>query len=306
MPSAPAVPYGPWVAVWKRRMARWVDQHNTDHPDAQIDVPAGFRARTWYWGEHAQALATSVKAAAGVPKPDGRLDGALRRILRHVKAGDDLTPPYLGIDVSNHQATIDWHAVASDAQHVRFAWLKATEGRTFVDAYYGRNRRETADVGITSGAYSFVHPGTVDQGIAQMAHLLRTAGYKPGDLAPVIDWELEAAATPSQRPTLEACAVYLRRKTGAWPVIYGGAYVLGPMNLDRSSPLASCPLWLPAYGPNDGKRHPTQIPTVPQPWRTGSGIAVHQYTSNGTVDGVPGPVDMNHALAPLSTLRGAR
>ena len=41
------------------------------------------------------------------------------------------------IDVSNHQGLIDWSEVAAD--HVGFAYVKATEGKTFVDPYFARN-----------------------------------------------------------------------------------------------------------------------------------------------------------------------
>src|SRR5207342_1891362 len=47
------------------------------------------------------------------------------------------TPPagaLPGIDVSRHQGTIDWSLVASSG--TRFAFAKATEGRTYVDPMY--------------------------------------------------------------------------------------------------------------------------------------------------------------------------
>lgn len=291
--------YGTWVRVWKRRMAAFVETYNAHHQDDPIDIPRGFNPDTRYWGPHAQALAQIVKKRAGVDEPDGRLDGALRKILRKVQI--DAVPPFYGIDVSNHNGTIDWADVAADPKKIRFVWAKATEGDSFVDAYYDRNRAGAKKHGLAFGAYSFVHEGSVSYGVAQMKHLLSVADYKPGDLAPCIDWERPGGATPDQVATLEACVRYVRNETGVFPVIYGGAYVLGPMRIPRTSVIRRCVLWLPWYGPNDGGRYPNLAPPIPQPWKAWD---VHQYTSNGSVEGIVGRVDMNYSRVPLSKLRG--
>src|SRR3954469_22613633 len=56
-----------------------------------------------------------------------------------------------GIDVSHHQGTINWDAVAGDG--VEFAWMKATEGATFRDASFARNWHQAGAAGLARGAY---------------------------------------------------------------------------------------------------------------------------------------------------------
>lgn len=293
--------YGPWVRTWKRRLAAFVATYNAAHQDDPIKVPPEFNPNTLYWGPHAQELARLVKKRAGVDEPDGRLDGALRKILRKVAL--DVAPPFLGIDVSNHNGTIDWRDVAADSKRIRFAYAKATERTGFVDAYYARNKAGAKKNGIAFGAYAYVHPGSADYGIAQMKHFLAVANYEPTDLAPAIDWEESAGAVPAQLATLEACVEYVRKETGVFPVIYGGAYILRGLNAPRSSVLRRCVLWLPWYGRNDGGRYPDAQPPLPSPWPNWD---VHQFTSSGSVEGIVGRVDLNYSRVPLSKLRGAK
>ena len=59
----------------------------------------------------------------------------------------------LGVDVSHYQSEIDWPAVA--AAGVRFAYVKATEGATFLDPRFLDNVAKARDAGITVGAYHF-------------------------------------------------------------------------------------------------------------------------------------------------------
>src|SRR5437868_3931860 len=51
-----------------------------------------------------------------------------------------------GIDVSNHQGLIDWPEVAAD--HVSYAYVKATEGDDFVDKRFTQNWTGAASAGL--------------------------------------------------------------------------------------------------------------------------------------------------------------
>jgi GH25 family lysozyme M1 (1,4-beta-N-acetylmuramidase) len=61
-----------------------------------------------------------------------------------------------GIDVSNHQRTVDWPAIAS--ARARFAYVKTTEGLKFEDPYYGKNRDGAKKNGIYVGGYHYALP----------------------------------------------------------------------------------------------------------------------------------------------------
>ena len=290
---------GPWVRTWKQRMQVYAI-------DNDVDIPTGFIAKTIWWGPYAEMLAKRVKLKAGIRKPDGKLDGDLRKILRNVDVST-LKPPYTGIDVSNHQAFIDWNAVRGDAQNIKFAWAKCTEGATFVDRWYDNNKTGARKNKIKFGAYAWIKPGTVSYVVSQIDHLLDHIDYKKGDLAPAIDWEETAAASPAYVNALEAGVNRIHEKLGVWPVMYGGYYVLAPMRIPSNSVIKNCPLWLPAYGRNDGGRYESAIPGVPTPWKNflnplAKGWDVHQYTSNGRVSGIPGPVDMNYSIVRIEDL----
>ena len=91
-----------------------------------------------------------------------------------------------GIDVSNHQGQIDWSRVAAD--DVGYAYVKATEGKTFVDAYYARNVAAAEKAGVHVGAYHFF--SLCSSGRDQADAFLRTAPPRPTALPPAVDLEI--------------------------------------------------------------------------------------------------------------------
>src|SRR5262245_14798327 len=75
----------------------------------------------------------------------------------HVTAPEVAAAHLPGIDVSNHQGTVNWTAVKNSG--ITFAFAKATEGTTFTDAFINQNIAGMKRVGIIPGAYHFAHPG---------------------------------------------------------------------------------------------------------------------------------------------------
>jgi len=61
--------------------------------------------------------------------------------------------PVRGVDVSHHNGRVDWPRIRA-AGYV-FAYLKATEGATFRDRTFLRNRTEATRAGLVTGAYHF-------------------------------------------------------------------------------------------------------------------------------------------------------
>ncbi len=109
-------------------------------------------------------------------------------------SGTSLTvPPRVtpGIDVSHHQGNVNWHAVAEAG--VSFAFVKATDGDTFVDPQFSTNWTGIKDAGIMRGAYHFFRPARpVDSQVENFVRTIRETG--DGDLPSVLD--LEEAPTP--------------------------------------------------------------------------------------------------------------
>ena len=58
-----------------------------------------------------------------------------------------------GIDVSHYQGDIDWASI--EKQGIDFAYIKATEGSSYVDEYYETNRNKAEEAGMRIGFYHF-------------------------------------------------------------------------------------------------------------------------------------------------------
>jgi lysozyme len=102
--------------------------------------------------------------------------------------------PVQGIDVSHHQGPIDWAAVRK--QGMAFAYVKATEGRDWVDRRHADNMREAREAGLLAGAYHFF--SFCRDGAEQARNFLAHADIRAGDLVPVLD--VETAGNCSGRP----------------------------------------------------------------------------------------------------------
>ncbi|MBV9950810.1 MAG: lysozyme M1 (1,4-beta-N-acetylmuramidase) [Acidimicrobiia bacterium] len=103
-----------------------------------------------------------------------------------------------GIDVSNHQGTIDWEQVAAD--NIDFTYIKATEGGDHTDASFARNWRAADRAGLERGAYHFFTLCT--PGLDQARHFLSVVREDPGSLPPAVD--LELAGNCRARPSASA------------------------------------------------------------------------------------------------------
>ena len=93
--------------------------------------------------------------------------------------------PVQGIDVSHHQGSIDWPALAADG--VDFAFIKATEGGDFSDARFKENWQAARAAGVVAGAYHFYTFCRKPQ--EQAAHFIATVPKETGMLAPAVDVE---------------------------------------------------------------------------------------------------------------------
>lgn len=222
--------------------------------------------------------------------------------------------PVLGIDVSNFQgAHIDWdrvkaarvlNPVTGKYEPIRFAYLRAS-GSTYVDASFARNWRECKRVGIRRGPYVAMtgeaYQHSPDAYVAQLRAAIEAGGgWAFGDLPPMLDHEKGQAPSP----TLEQWAANVRVVVGVRDLIrsdmgrragvYAGGYWTGLA--DRLPPalrfaLSDAPLWCPYYG---AVSQPWDC-EVPDEWAPARGghWYIRQYSSQGSVDGIAGNVDMN-------------
>ena len=62
--------------------------------------------------------------------------------------------PVTGVDVSSYQGEIDWEILSS--QNISFAFIKATEGSSFVDEHFAYNYAEARKNRSCSGSISLL------------------------------------------------------------------------------------------------------------------------------------------------------
>lgn len=127
-----------------------------------------------------------------------------------------------GIDVSYAQGKIDWQkvkAMQEDSVHISFAFVKATEGLLTVDPYFKRNWREGPKVGITCGAYHYLHPNK--NGSWQARFFLQNVKMETNDLPAVADIEvLDGTRPQAMRKELQSFLTYVENRTKVKPIIY--------------------------------------------------------------------------------------
>ena len=122
-----------------------------------------------------------------------------------------------GVDVSAHQGRIDWDALAR--ADVRFAYIKATEGGTFVDPRFAANWRDAGRAGVRRGAY---HRFTLCRSAAaQAANFIHTVPRAGDALPPAVDVEnFQDCASRAAVAQIEEFLNALEAHYGARPILY--------------------------------------------------------------------------------------
>lgn len=165
----------------------------------------------------------------------------------------------------------------------RRAFFKLTEGTDFVDGNAIGFIAEARAARFKCGVYHFGHP---DESPTIQAKLFASR-IPPGlELIPYLDIEI---GTPGQqtRIWIKQFLYDFLQIAGKKPGIYSYSSFLQSCQFE--APVA--PLWLAAYGRDDGKQHP--VTSIPHPW---SHLAAHQFTSRATVLGIHGLCDLSNVL----------
>lgn len=191
-----------------------------------------------------------------------------------------------GIDVSEHQGSIDWNAVASDG--IDFAFVRignrgATEGSIYLDKHYEENMAGAAKAGIPLGVYFFSQAITPEEAEEEADFVLSALGGAELSFPVVYDHEpvsgIEGRADKlSRAERTENAVAFCERISAAGyePMIYGNKRDIAWLDMSR---LEGIDVWFAEYGVE-----------------TPSGqfdFTIWQYASDGTVAGIATPVDMN-------------
>jgi len=199
-----------------------------------------------------------------------------------------------GIDVSNHQPTIDWSAVR--ASGVRWTYVLATEGTSFRNPIFASQYVGSYRAGLIRGAYHMAHPLN-SSGAAQARYFLANGGRWSADgrtLPGALDLEQrcgDLAGTRMRAWIVEFQSTY-RAATGRYAVIYTSPSWWRQCVGTWSAGSAAYPLWIANYR--------VSRPTIPAGW---SYYTMWQWTDRGRTDGIPRPVDRNRFNGSLSRLQ---
>ncbi|MEU2718065.1 GH25 family lysozyme [Streptomyces sp. NPDC007205] len=186
-----------------------------------------------------------------------------------------------GLDVSAYQETVDWSAVAADG--ASFAYVKATEGTSYISSRFSQQYDGAAEAGLIRGAYHFARPDK-SSGSAQADYFVDHGGtWRPdGKTLPGV---LDIEATPglstcygvSPAATVRWIASFdaeYRRRTGRNPVINTNTSWWSQCTGNSSAFAATNLIWIGSW---TGTPHP-----LPNGW---SRYAFWQTSDSGTFPG---------------------
>jgi GH25 family lysozyme M1 (1,4-beta-N-acetylmuramidase) len=167
-----------------------------------------------------------------------------------------------GIDVSDYQSS------SYDTDGLSFVFIKATEGRSYINPKLAAQTRRAREAGLVVGFYHFLWPGNLT---AQAAYFVKHAPEKAGDIL-AVDWETTSEGTHASNAQKDLFIRKLKELRPNNPVVlYCNRHYW--LNVDTTS-YAGDGLWIADYV-TAGK------PRIKARWR------FHQYTSD--------PLDKNVA-----------
>jgi GH25 family lysozyme M1 (1,4-beta-N-acetylmuramidase) len=198
------------------------------------------------------------------------------------------TPPAFGVDLSHYNFVTSPAAVR--AAGISFAYLKVTEGTTYVDPTLGLHAGELAGVHIVVGGYHYadVGPSCAAQARWFRSHLTAAGLLRTGDLVPALDLEASGLAH-----TADACVRAFYDTLGAGElVVYSSASWWSTWLHTATWGDRHIVGWVARYNGDPGRPDVAGLPAL---------VAIHQHSSHGLVPGVAGDVDRD-AIIPGHTL----
>ncbi|MGV8832709.1 MAG: GH25 family lysozyme [Devosia sp.] len=189
--------------------------------------------------------------------------------------------PIQGIDVARYQENIDFHTTFQSGIH--FAFMKATEGKDYLDPNFRTNWVRAREAGMPRGAYHFMTWCSLAS--EQADWFVANVPNDPDALPPVLDLEWNHGSScktkPNRADALEKIRYMLdamERHTGKLPIIYTDMTFHRDILEGEYFPNA---FWLRSTAAEPHERYANRTWTF---W---------QWTQTGVVRGVRGEVDRN-------------
>ncbi|MBN2746360.1 MAG: hypothetical protein JXR34_06515 [Bacteroidales bacterium] len=186
-----------------------------------------------------------------------------------------------GIDVSHHNDVIDWQLVREkgriNQKPISFVFIKATEGKSFLDKRYKKNILEARKNGFIVGVYHFYRPEV--NSFEQFTNFKTNVSLKTGDLAPVLDVEIRGNLPFSRYiEGIKNMLELMENHYGIKPILYTSPSFYA--SFMQYPELKKYPLWIASYT-HGAVRQFNEIQ------------AFHQYSDRGKVAGIKTKVDLN-------------
>ena len=192
----------------------------------------------------------------------------------------------LGVDVSVHQDDIDWAKVRKagiDFAMVRLGFRGYGSGEAQLDENYVQNIEGARAAGLDAGVYFFSQAITVDEAIEEAQMVIDSLDGLDVNYPVVYDWEIiyDDSARTDNVPVdvlTDCCVAFCEaiEDAGYTPMIYQNKKTtMFKLDLER---LTDYDFWLAEYN-----SEPTYY----------YDFTMWQYTSEGSVPGIEGDVDLN-------------
>ncbi|HAF62021.1 MAG TPA: hypothetical protein DCK95_06815 [Anaerolineaceae bacterium] len=183
----------------------------------------------------------------------------------------------IGIDLSEKNNVSSWSDIAKN--HVRFAYLKCTDGVSVKVDSYSENHHNAKKYGILTGAYHWLNPA--QDADAQVQHFLQSAAVADDDLPPVICLELYTTSSAVLEAKLRTMLESLEQGCGKRPIIYTSRTYWRKYLATTTWP-SEYPLWIDEPSAD----WPAQL----YPW---IGWVLWQFSYQSKIPGVSGMVGSN-------------
>ncbi|MDQ1738722.1 MAG: beta-N-acetylhexosaminidase, partial [Pseudonocardiales bacterium] len=186
-----------------------------------------------------------------------------------------------GLDVSSAQGNVGWQGAYNDG--ARFAYVKATEGTSYLNPYFAQQYNGSYNIGMIRGAYHYAHPES-STGLIQAEYFLGHGGGWSGDgktLPPALALQPGTSATcygltaAGMVSWIKAFSDDLHTRTSKYPMIYTTFSWWNSCTGNSSAFAATNPFWIASYGSTP----PASIPAGSATW------TIWQSASSGLLPG---------------------
>lgn len=185
-------------------------------------------------------------------------------------------------DISHHHPVTNWNKFLSQCD---FVISKATEGTSYVDSTLKTFIKQCETHKKPYWLYAFLDKGNE---LKQAQFLVKTCKPLVGKYFVGYCLDVEAKNDPSNvREALD----YIKKESSK-TMIYTMYAEYSKYASVISSRGANCAWWEARYGANNGKDTSSKYPCHKD-------VDLHQYTSNGTVSGITGSIDLNRLTGSL-------